>query len=139
VKLMAVSILGLLVAFFAIAWLARQSWFYAAFGFNIAPGFAPAAITPALLLFALLAGPATFWLSPMINAWSRRYEYEADRFAREAMDEADSLIGALRKLTEKNLSNLTPHPLYSGFHYSHPTLVERERALRSGAERSSTS
>jgi STE24 endopeptidase len=35
----------------------------------------------------------------------------------------------LRKLSEKNLSNLTPHPLYSGFYYSHPTLLERERAL----------
>jgi STE24 endopeptidase len=40
------------------------------------------------------------------------------------------LIGALRKLNEKNLSNLTPHSLYSGFYYSHPTLLERERALR---------
>ena len=40
-----------------------------------------------------------------------------------------SLIGALRKLNEKNLSNLTPHPLYSGFYYSHPTLLEREQAL----------
>jgi STE24 endopeptidase len=39
------------------------------------------------------------------------------------------LIGALRKLHEKNLGNLTPHPIYSGFYYSHPTLVEREAAL----------
>jgi len=48
------------------------------------------------------------------------------------MTEPSSLIGALRKLNEKNLSNLTPHPLYSGFYYSHPTLLERERALRAG-------
>ncbi len=46
------------------------------------------------------------------------------------MGEAHSLIGALRKLTEKNLSNLTPHPLFSGFYYSHPTLLEREPALK---------
>jgi STE24 endopeptidase len=39
----------------------------------------------------------------------------------------------LRKLSEKNLSNLTPHPLYSGFYYSHPTLLEREHALQKGA------
>ena len=45
------------------------------------------------------------------------------------MTEPHSLIGALRKLYEKNLGNLTPHPLYSGFYYSHPTLLERERAL----------
>jgi STE24 endopeptidase len=41
------------------------------------------------------------------------------------------LIGALRKLTEKNLSNLTPHPLFSAWHYSHPTLLERESAVKS--------
>ncbi len=40
------------------------------------------------------------------------------------------MIGALRKLSQKNLSNLTPHPLYSTVYYSHPTLVERERALQ---------
>ena len=40
------------------------------------------------------------------------------------------LITALRKLNEKNLSNLTPHRVYSGFYYSHPTLLERERALK---------
>lgn len=130
IKMMAVSILSLLAGFWLIAWLAQQPWFYAAFGFAPQAGFSPAAITPALLLFSLLSGAATFWLAPLINAWSRRYEYQADRYAREAMKEADSLIGALRKLTEKNLSNLTPHPLYSGFHYSHPTLVERERGLR---------
>ena len=45
------------------------------------------------------------------------------------MRESDSLVGALRKLTQKNLSNLTPHPIYSGFYYSHPTLLERESAL----------
>ena len=53
--------------------------------------------------------------------------YEA---ARGAMGETQSLIQALRKLSKKNLSNLTPHPLYSSFYYSHPTLLERERALR---------
>jgi STE24 endopeptidase len=46
------------------------------------------------------------------------------------MGEAQSLIEALRKLTGKNLSNLTPHPLYSSFYYSHPTLLERERAMK---------
>jgi len=46
------------------------------------------------------------------------------------MGEAQSFIRALRKLSEKNLSNLTPHPLYSRFYYSHPTLLERERALQ---------
>ena len=129
-KLVGMSVLSLLAGFWLIAWLAQQPWFYAAFGFEPQSGFSPVAITPALLLFSLLSSAATFWLAPLMNAWSRRYEYQADRYARDAMNEPESLIGALRKLTEKNLSNLTPHPLYSGFHYSHPTLVEREQALR---------
>jgi STE24 endopeptidase len=133
IKFMAFSITSLLVAFAAIAWLAQQDWFHAAFGFPPQTNFAPAAIAPAFLLFALLAGAATFWLSPLMNAWSRRYEYQADCFARDMMGDAESMVGALRKLTEKNLSNLTPHPLYSGFHYSHPTVVERERALRNAS------
>ena len=130
-KLLGVSVLSTFAAFAAIAWLARQDWFYRAFGFVPEQSFAPVAIVPAVLLFALLAGAVTFWLTPLVNIWSRRFEYEADDYARGVMSEAQSLIGALRKLNEKNLSNLTPHPLYSGFYYSHPTLLERERALNS--------
>ena len=132
-KLLGVSIAGVFVAFAAIAWLARQQWFYRAFGFEHQGGFAAASVVPAMLLFALLAGTISFWLSPFIHTWSRRFEYEADAFARATMGEAQSLVRALRKLSEKNLSNLIPHPLYSGFYYSHPTLLERERALRTAA------
>jgi STE24 endopeptidase len=130
VKLLSVSIAGVVVAFAAIAWLARQQWFYRAFGFEHQAGFAAANVVPALLLFGLLAGTIIFWLSPFINRWSRRFEYEADAFTRATMGEAHSIVHALRKLSEKNLSNLIPHPLYSGFYYSHPTLIERERALQ---------
>ena len=133
VKLLGVSIIGVFVGFAAVAWLARQEWFYRAFGFDYKTGFVTANIVPAMLLFALLAGTISFWFSPLIHIWSRRFEYEADAFARTTMGEPHPLIQALRKLTEKNLSNLTPHPLYSGFYYSHPTLLERERALQTTA------
>jgi STE24 endopeptidase len=132
-KSLGVSTAGVLVAFAAIAWVAGQQWFYRAFGFEHQGGSAAANVVPAMLLFALLAGTIKFWVSPLIHIWSRRFEYEADAFARATMGEAQPLIRALRKLSEKNLSNLTPHPLYSGFYYSHPTLLERERALRVAA------
>src|SRR5437870_126292 len=132
-KLLGVSIGGVFVAFAAIAWVARQQWFYRAFGFEHRGGFAAANVVPAMLLFGLLAGTISFWLSPLVHIWSRRFEYEADAFARATMGEAQSLIHALRKLSEKNLSNLTPHPFYSGFYYSHPTLLERERAVQVAA------
>jgi len=130
VKLLGVSIIGVFVGSAVVGWLARQEWFYRAFGFNYHVGFAAANIVPAMLLFALLAGTISFWFSPLVHMWSRRFEYEADAFACATMGEPQPLVEALRKLTEKNLSNLTPHPLYSGFYYSHPTLLERERALR---------
>jgi STE24 endopeptidase len=122
-KLIALSALMMLAAFAAIAWLANSSWFNPAFGFP------PAQLAPSFLLFGLLSGAVTFWFSPLSNLLSRRHEYEADAFAREAVGGPGPMIAALRKLAQKNLTNLTPHPWYSGFHYSHPTLVERERAL----------
>jgi STE24 endopeptidase len=133
IKLLGVSVAGVLVAFAAIAWLARQQWFYRTFGFQYQAGFAAANVVPAMLLFALLAGTISFWISPVVHVWSRSFEYEADAFARATMGEVQSLIRALRKLSEKNLSNLTPHPLYSSVYYSHPTLLEREQALRIAA------
>ncbi len=122
-KMLTASALGSLAGFYLISLLAAQAWFYWSFGFE------PGALVAALLLFGLLSGVVTFYFSPVAHWWSRRYEYQADAFAAEVMSEARSLIGALRKLNEKNLSNLTPHPFYSGFYYSHPTLLEREQAL----------
>lgn len=114
-----------LAAFWLLSLLAGQPWFYEAFGFKAGR------LVPALLVFTLLSGLISFWLGPLLNYWSRRFEYEADAFAAAAMQEPTPLTSALRKLNEKNLSNLTPHPIYSGFYYSHPTLLERETALQS--------
>ena len=122
-KMLVASMLGSLAGFYILGWLAKQAWFFQAFGF---PAGEPAA---ALLVFGLLSGVAMFWLSPLMHWWSRRYEYQADKFAAQTLSESASLIAALRKLNEKNLSNFTPHPFYSGFYYSHPTLLEREQAL----------
>lgn len=110
-------------AFAVIAFLAQAPWFNAAFGLPAG------ALAPTFLLFALLGSLATFWFSPVGNWISRRHEYEADAFAKDAMGSPAPMVGALHKLAQKNLSNLTPHPLYSAVYYSHPTIVERERAL----------
>ncbi|MGA2748914.1 MAG: M48 family metallopeptidase [Verrucomicrobiota bacterium] len=122
-KMLLGSAVSSLAGFWLLSFLAKQQWFYLTFGF------APGNMAAALLLFALLGGLVGFWFSPVAHWWSRRYEYQADAYAAQTLNEPQSLISALRKLNEKNLSNLTPSPLYSGFHYSHPTLLERERAL----------
>jgi STE24 endopeptidase len=84
----------------------------------------------ALVLFSLLSGPFTFYLGPVMNLLSRKHEYEADRFAAATLQNGKPMEDALINLTVKNLSNLTPHPWYSAYHYSHPTPAERITAIR---------
>jgi len=83
----------------------------------------------ALVLFAFMAGPLTFYLTPFFNHLSRKHEYEADGFAARLLNNGKALGEALVELTVQNLSNLTPHPWYSAYHYSHPTTDERIRAM----------
>ncbi len=124
-KMLALSTVMSLAGLWILSLLLNFPSFIQAFGFN----FEESGPGPALLLFGLLAGLATFWLSPLMGLLSRKHEYESDQFAADHTGR-DPMISALRKLSENNLSNLTPHPLYSGFYYSHPTFFERERALQ---------
>jgi STE24 endopeptidase len=59
-----------------------------------------------------------------MNYLSRKYEYQADAYAKSTYA-AEPLVSALKKLSKTSLSNLTPHPLYVKWHYSHPTLLQR--------------
>ena len=125
-KMILLSGITTFAMFALLGWLAGGTWLAEAFHFSSA---AAEYFVPVLLLFMLLSGLLTFWLSPFSSLWSRKHEYEADAFARDAMDSSEPLIRALRKLHRENLSNLTPHPIYSRFYYSHPTLLERESSL----------
>jgi STE24 endopeptidase len=132
-KMLVGSAVGGMAGLWMISWLATQPAFVGAFGFSAPAGtadFTGPGVAPVLLVFAILSGTLTFWLDPLIHWMSRRFEYQADAFASEVMGDPGPMINALREVNEQNLDNLTPHPLYSGFHYSHPTLLEREAALR---------
>ncbi|MFC2020813.1 M48 family metalloprotease [Chloroflexota bacterium] len=83
-----------------------------------------------LLFFGLLYTPVEMILSIFLQIFSRRNEYEADRFASETTDEPGSLVDALKKLATENLSNLTPHPYYVFLNYSHPPLLQRVQAIQ---------
>ena len=126
-RLLAAAGAAMLLGFAVLGWLAGQPWFLAGLGFATDP--APATLAPTLLMVVLLSGLVSFWAGPLMSILSRRYEYQADGFARRAVGAARPLVESLRVLSRKNLSNLTPHPLYSAFYYSHPTLLEREQAL----------
>jgi len=84
-----------------------------------------------LLFFGLVYAPVDLLLSIPLNAWARRHEFQADRFAVETTDQDGPLVGGLKRLAETNLSNLTPHPLTVTLEYSHPPLLDRIDALRS--------
>lgn len=97
--------------------------------FSVALGGSEASFHLGLLAFAVLYSPISLLTGLGTNALSRFNEFQADRFAREKYN-AESLISSLKKLSKNNLSNLTPHPVYVFFHYSHPPLLHRIRSLR---------
>ena len=81
-----------------------------------------------ILAFGLLYSPLSLILSIIMNIVSRKNEFAADRFAGENFNPV-SLQDALKKLSVNHLSNLRPHPAYVFFHYSHPPLLQRLKAL----------
>ena len=82
-----------------------------------------------LIAFGILYSPISLVSGLFMNVFSRKNEFDADKFTAQYNCQED-LITALKKLSGKNLTNLTPHPAYVFFHYSHPTLLQRIRALR---------
>ena len=82
-----------------------------------------------LVFFGMLYVPLDFFTGILTQMFSRKNEYEADRFAVETTGDSNSLINALKKLSVENLSNLVPHPFYVFLNYSHPPLLNRIRAL----------
>lgn len=81
-----------------------------------------------LIGFAILYTPVSMVLGLVMNAWSRKNEYEADAFAARNYD-GNFLISGLKKISVKALSNLTPHPVYEWVYYSHPSLLKRMEAI----------
>ncbi|MFP4314789.1 MAG: M48 family metallopeptidase [Desulfovibrionales bacterium] len=83
-----------------------------------------------MVFFFLLYSPVSMATGVFFNALSRRFEYQADRFAADLLDTPGPLVRALKRLAVKNLSNLTPHPWYVFLNYSHPPVLRRITALQ---------
>lgn len=81
-----------------------------------------------LIAFSILFAPISGITGLFMSIYSRKNEYEADAYARETYS-GQALADALKKLSVDSLSNLYPHPLYVFFHYSHPPLLKRLRAI----------
>lgn len=82
-----------------------------------------------LIAFGILYSPISELTGLVINFISRKFEYQADNYAKETFDAAP-LISGLKKLNKNNLSNLTPHPAYVFVYYSHPTLLQRYHNMK---------
>jgi STE24 endopeptidase len=123
IKGMALSWAFSFALLFALGMLAAQPWFYQGLGMTTA--------TPAvaLLLFMLVIGEFTFFLQPLLSLFSRKNEYEADRYAAQYAS-AGELAQALVKLYHDNSATLTPDPLHSAYYDSHPPAAMRIARLR---------
>jgi len=86
-----------------------------------------------LIAFGILYSPISTIIGLGMNSFSRKNEFQADNFAKFNFSGED-LSSALKKLSVKNLSNLTPHPAFVFFHYSHPPLLERLKKLKEKEE-----
>ncbi len=118
IKMLAATSVTSLIGLAILGWLIDQSWFYTGLGVT-QPSHAAA-----LLLFMLVSPVFTVFLQPISAYFQRKFEFEADDFAAEHA-QAAKMISGLVKLYEENASTLTPDPLYSAFHYSHPPAAIR--------------
>ena len=82
-----------------------------------------------LIAFGILYTPISEITGLLMNLLSRKFEYQADDYAKQTFS-AEPLVTSLKKLSKNSLSNLTPHPAYEFWHYSHPALIKRIRNLR---------
>lgn len=97
-------------------------------------GVAKPGIHIGLIAFGMLYSPISTIIGLFMNVISRYNEYQADAYA-ESFGLGDALINGLKNLSRNNLSNLNPHPAYIFFHYSHPSLLQRIRAIKNKQDR----
>jgi STE24 endopeptidase len=91
---------------------------------------AETSVYSSLVFFGFLYSPINLLVSIIFNFFSRSNEFEADKYGALTTGAPELLISSLKKLSQANLSNLTPHPLMVFLHYSHPPVLSRIEKLR---------
>ena len=80
------------------------------------------------ILFSDALAPMDAIVKFLMNILSRKFEFEADKFAYDLGYE-DELAASLIKLQVQNLATMEADWMYASYHYSHPILAERLAAL----------
>jgi len=124
VKMLCASIAQTGIMFFLLSFFIGNSELSAAFGMK------ETSIYSSLVFFGFLYSPLSLLISILFNYFSRRNEFQADLYAAQSTGAPEALISGLKKLSQANLSNLTPHPLLVFLHYSHPPVLARVEKLR---------
>ena len=107
------------IIFFILSIVIKLDTLYEAFGMDYQ------SIYSGLIFFSFLYTPVQLLLSILGQYISRKNEHSADKWACTNGQDGEVLISALKKLSAHNLSNLTPHPAYVFFNYSHPPIKQR--------------
>ncbi len=125
-KVQSMSLVNLVVMVL-LAWaLVSVPEIYSSFGFDrVNYGFAVYLLGTVCLSFL------TPFLGLLSAGLSRRFEYRADRFAKE-QGFGDALVSALKVLARNSFICLSPHPLVVKLTYDHPTVSQRVAALEAG-------
>ncbi len=123
IKTMAAGFLETGLMFFILSFFINNRELYRAFRME------EMSIYAGLIFFGFLYSPISLLLSILTNFFSRKMEYDADRYAVATTGKKEALIAGLKKLSVDTLSNLTPHPLKVFFYYSHPPVLDRIKSI----------
>lgn len=118
-----ISQINSFLCFAAFAMLIDSQVLYTAFGFDTRP-----TLIGLIIIFQFVFSPYNEILSFCVTVLSRRFEFQADDFAK-SLHKAVPLRTALIKLNKDNLGFPVTDWLYSSWHFSHPPLLERLKVL----------
>jgi STE24 endopeptidase len=122
IKTLIITFIHVFILFYVFGFFMNDERIFLSFGFQ------NKSISMGLYLYFILYIPISYVIDILQFKLIRSFEYEADQYSKE-LGYSDQLISGLKKLFEKNLSDMDPDPLYSLVNNTHPTLIERVRAL----------
>lgn len=128
-QMLLITQLHIFAIFYGFSLFIDRSEIYQAFGFE-----KEMPVIIGLMLFSCYLSPTEVVISALMNLFSRKNEFEADRFAVK-LGYGELLQSALVKLQIENKGNMNPDWMYSAMHYSHPPMIERLDAIKASMDK----